>query len=111
MALRGCGRHRAPRDRGLVPRRFEPTTEAETTELAKLTHDLSFDPTKEVGRLNSTTRGSPRDPKRILERLAPTPERKRACLERPLSDLVALSQDSGLREFLDEVATRIIPRF
>lgn len=89
---------------------FEPEDHSELAALHALKSELGFDPRRSPERLDSTGRGSPRDPKRLVARLNIDTERARQCLQRPAHELRERSGASGLAEFLDDVVAHVIPK-
>jgi len=94
---------------------FEPQNDKEKTLLADERRRLSFDPITNPERLRGDRRGGPgqedRDMKLVVERLTQGDyDRERQCLESmPLSVLKCRGQETGLADYLGEVATRLLP--
>lgn len=90
---------------------FEPETAAEQAALDDETRALGFAPNKEAHRLQDSTRGELRHAKRVLSALtASDPARASRCLtDSPLEALRSRGEGCGLRAFLDEIDTRVVP--
>lgn len=62
-------------------------------------------------RAKATSDGAKKNPKRILgELIGENRERRLRCLTLPLDKLREMGAESGLRHFLDEVQTKVVPR-
>ncbi|MCB9703512.1 MAG: hypothetical protein H6711_16585 [Myxococcales bacterium] len=91
---------------------FTPTNASEDERLRALTAEIGFDPTTAPHRLLSTAKGSPKDTKRVLERLCGADlDRQRECLEVPLDRLAERGREAGIADFLGEVRSQILPLF
>jgi hypothetical protein len=91
---------------------FQPKTEAERGRLEELKRANSFDPTREPHRLNSKN-GDSRDPKFVLKHLTDDDlVREEPCwLETPLAVFHAHGVVHGLKAYLEEVESRLVPLF
>jgi hypothetical protein len=94
---------------------YEPQNERETTLLENERKRLGFDPITNPERLRGDRRRAAeqedRDMKLVVERLTEGDhDRERQCLEAtPLSVLQGRGQQTGLADYLDEAATRLLP--
>ncbi len=92
---------------------FVPVDERETTLVAELRKQLSFDPIIESHRLTAKADHEVRSAKRVLGRLTGDDwDRQAACWEQtPLVTLRERGEASGLAAFLAEVEGRLVPLF
>lgn len=88
---------------------FQPRTGEEANVLERLREELGFDPTRYPERLTSTKTDSPKDAKRVIERLAPSLERQAECLDLPLEQLADKGAGCGLAQYLGELRTIAVP--
>lgn len=90
---------------------FEPTTDAERSELAQLRQELGFNPCEEAHRLEAKQEQAKRNPKRVLDALTGgDSERESLCwTSAPLDRLMARGKFNGLAEFLGEVEQTLLP--
>jgi hypothetical protein len=87
---------------------FEHRDTVDGTRLAELRQMLGFDPCLHGERLTSGREIDPKNAKRVLEHLCPDTERRRALLCTVDLDLLRSRGEAiGLREFLDELRTRV----
>lgn len=88
---------------------FEPENAVERERLDEERRSLRFDPCVEAHRLRDKDGGAPRNAKRVLAALTDADsEREARCwMDAPLATLRVRGGESGLKEFLDEVATRL----
>lgn len=86
---------------------FEPVDEREESDLMRLRAELDFAPNSEAHRLDA----KPESAKRVLSVLiGDDPDRESRCwTDTALETLRARSAQTGLREFLDELAGRLAP--
>lgn len=91
---------------------FEPEDEDETRRLRDLTVELGFSPVHQAHQLTAADETAKRSPKRVLRYLsAGDHNREERCwVETPLASLRDRGAETGLREFLDEVKDRVLPR-
>ena len=90
---------------------FFPATEPERNRVAAVCADIHFDPTTQSDCLVSTTDDSPKDAKRVLDRLTDgDAHRAGECLRAPTLDhLRARGTRNGLTRFLRELRARVVP--
>ncbi len=86
---------------------FSPKTDDERRRLADLRRQLTFDPTREPNRLRG--RHDERDIKRVVKTLANDSTREDGCLQEIALD--EIGPDVGLREFVDELRSWLVPAF
>jgi hypothetical protein len=99
-----------PEIEGWIVSGFVPRDDDEQRRLEQLRGELSFDPTSHSHRLTSHPNDASTDAKRVLSRLCnDDPDRERACLARDV--LHQRGADNWAREFLDDVAQRVLPVF
>lgn len=92
---------------------FDPKNEQERKALQGLRKELGFNPTAEAHRLTAAKRGAPKDAKRVLDKLMQgDKDREAECWAvTPLATLEKRGVDSGLRSFLCDVRTKMVPLF
>lgn len=92
---------------------FEPRSHGEEVSLAQLRQELGFDPRLQSEALSARKTGALRDAKRVLNLLIGGDfDREESCLaECPLEHLVERGRLNGLSDYLEEVRTRLVPRF
>ena len=88
---------------------FEPADEHERKELERFVNAEGFDPRQESHRLVGQT---PRDAKKLLAALTKEErERRLACLEADLAVLESRGALNGLRDFVQAVRDKVVPKF
>ncbi len=90
---------------------FEPSDEGERARLAAMRQELGFAPNEAAHQLSAQDTQAKKNAKRVLKELVQGHgDREARCwLETPLESLIARSADTGLREFLAEVQTTLLP--
>jgi hypothetical protein len=88
---------------------FDPTNPDEQARLESERERIGFDPRTGAERLTSEDRC----PKRILRALVGDDlDRERACVEKaPIETLCQRGEDTGLKDFIDELRERLVPAF
>ena len=104
-----------PKREAWVLNGFVCQNQQEEQELKAIRQQINFHPCQEAHRLRyaSQTSRPERDPKKILERLTGNSgEREAQCwLETPLATLRKYGVETYLKEFLNEIADRLLPLF
>lgn len=90
---------------------FEPETDDERVRLAGLRAELGFAPNEAAHRLDAQDEQAKKNAKRVLRVLVEDDyEREARCWrETPLDQLEKRSAKTGLREFLEEARTELLP--
>lgn len=92
---------------------FEPSSDAERERFASVRSELGFDPRSRAAELTAKHDDDKRSSKRVLKALTKEDmERRERCYRTtPLAVLAERGEATGLRAFLDEVASEILPLF
>ncbi len=91
---------------------FDPTDDAEGASLTDVRQELGFDPRSRAEELTAKADSARRSAKRVLAILTRgDADRELRCTEADLELLRSRGDATGLREFLEEVATRLPPLF
>jgi hypothetical protein len=102
-----------PKREAWVLNGFNPANDDERRELDSVNQQIGFDACREAERLRYTSQTSrpERDPKRILTRLTnQDSERERQCWAgTPLATLRERGEATYLKDYLDEIKTRLLP--
>ena len=89
---------------------FEPATDDERAQLAVARQELGFAPNEAAHRLDAADEQAKTSAKRVLRILVQDPDREAQCWrETPLEQLQKRSASTGLREFLSEIETELLP--
>lgn len=88
---------------------FEPRDSVEAAALEQLAASLSFDPRTSPGRLTAKRDDVPTSAKRVIDHLTGYDvDRRNACLDHPLDDLVERGQgEVGLARFIADLRTHL----
>lgn len=92
---------------------FEPQSEEEKARLLALRKELGFSPCEDAHRLDAKSEQAKRSSKRVVEALTGGDQAReeRCWTVTPLATLRARGFGNGLRAFLDQVASTVVPLF